>query len=47
VRENIIPGEVEMLGTIRVLDPDSRAMIHARITNTAEKIAEVEQLADE
>ncbi|MHB8969585.1 MAG: amidohydrolase [Pirellulaceae bacterium] len=40
VRENIIPGEVEMLGTIRVLDPDSRATIHARITNTAEKIAE-------
>ena len=40
VRENIIPGEVAMLGTIRALDPDSRAAIHARIKNTAEKIAE-------
>ena len=40
VRENIIPGEVEMLGTIRVLHPDMRDVIHQRIKNTAEKIAE-------
>jgi amidohydrolase len=40
VRENIIPGEVEMLGTIRVLDPDSRPVIHQRIQNMAERIAE-------
>lgn len=40
VRENIIPDEVKMLGTIRSLSPDTRDDIHQRIKNTAEKIAE-------
>jgi amidohydrolase len=40
VRENIIPDEVELLGTIRVLDPTARPIVHQRIQNTAERIAE-------
>ena len=40
VRSNIIPEEVEMIGTIRSLDPDMRTNIHKRITRTAEKIAD-------
>lgn len=40
VRENIIPDEVQLRGTIRILSPDSRQEIHQRITRTAEKIAE-------
>jgi amidohydrolase len=39
VRNNIIPDEVEMLGTIRSLDQKMRDDIHARITRTAEDIA--------
>ncbi|HEV2720343.1 MAG TPA: amidohydrolase [Thermoanaerobaculia bacterium] len=39
VRENIIPDEVEMLGTIRSLDKAQRDDIHARIKRTAEDIA--------
>jgi len=40
VRSNIIPDEVEMIGTIRTLNPDMRAEIHERIRNTAEMIAQ-------
>jgi amidohydrolase len=39
VRENIIPDEVEMIGTIRSLDAKMRDQIHARIRRTAEDIA--------
>ncbi len=39
VRNNIIPDEVEMLGTIRSLDAAMRTDIHARIRRTAEDIA--------
>jgi amidohydrolase len=39
VRNNIIPDEVEMLGTIRSLDAKMRDDIHARIKKTAEDIA--------
>ena len=39
VRNNIIPDETEMLGTIRSLDAKMRDEIHARIRRTAEEIA--------
>jgi amidohydrolase len=39
VRSNIIPDEVEMIGTIRSLDAKMRDEIHARIRKTAESIA--------
>lgn len=39
VRFNIIPDEVEMLGTIRTFDSSVRNDIHARIKKTAESIA--------
>lgn len=39
VRNNIIPDEVEMLGTIRSLEPGMRDEIHQRIRNTTEHIA--------
>ena len=40
VRSNIIPDEVEMVGTIRTLDPEIRKDLHNRIRQTATKIAE-------
>jgi len=40
VRNNIIPEEVEMIGTIRTLDPEMQKMIHEKIRLTATKIAE-------
>lgn len=40
VRNNIIPEEVEMTGTIRTLDNKMQEEMHARIKRTAEKIAE-------
>jgi amidohydrolase len=40
VRENIIPHEVELRGTIRTLNPAVREVIHERIRITAERIAE-------
>lgn len=40
VRSNIIPEEVEMIGTIRTLDRDMQKEIHERIIRTATKIAE-------
>jgi amidohydrolase len=39
VRNNIIPDEVEMIGTIRSLEAKMRDDIHARIRRTAESIA--------
>ena len=39
VRNNIIPDDVEMIGTIRSLDETMRSDIHARIKRTAEEIA--------
>ncbi|MEO6259042.1 MAG: amidohydrolase [Thermoanaerobaculia bacterium] len=39
VRNNIIPDEVQMLGTIRSLDPHMRDEIHRRIRRTAEDTA--------
>jgi amidohydrolase len=40
VRYNVIPDEVELLGTVRALDADVRSDLHERITHTATKIAE-------
>jgi amidohydrolase len=40
VRSNIIPEEVEMIGTIRTLDPGMQAEIHERIRRTVTNIAE-------
>jgi amidohydrolase len=40
VRHNIIPDEVELLGTIRTLDPSIQPDLHQRIRTTATKIAE-------
>lgn len=40
VRENIIPAEVQMLGTIRSLSPTERPVIVQRIKETATRIAE-------
>lgn len=39
VRNNIIPDDVEMIGTIRSIDETMRRDIHARIKRTAEEIA--------
>jgi amidohydrolase len=40
VRENIIPEELTMAGTIRTLDSDMQKDVHERIRRTATKIAE-------
>ncbi|PSR13651.1 MAG: amidohydrolase [Bacteroidetes bacterium] len=40
VRSNIIPEEVEMIGTIRTLDTEMQADIHERIRRTVTHIAE-------
>jgi amidohydrolase len=40
VRHNIIPEEVELLGTIRALDPELRLELHRRVRLTAEAIAQ-------
>jgi len=40
VRSNIIPEEVEMIGTIRTLNTEMRDKIHEKIRLTATKIAE-------
>jgi len=40
VRSNIIPDEVEMLGTLRSLDNSMRLDMHRRVRQTIEKIAE-------
>ena len=38
-RSNIIPNEVEMVGTIRTLNPDIRKQIHKSVHNKANSIA--------
>jgi amidohydrolase len=40
VRHNIIPDQVELLGTIRTLEPSMQPDLHERIRTTATKIAE-------
>ncbi|MDE1980827.1 MAG: amidohydrolase [Betaproteobacteria bacterium] len=40
VRDNIIPEQVELVGTVRAFDETMRADIAHRVTRTAEKIAE-------
>jgi len=40
VRSNIIPAQVELIGTIRTFDPAVRKDIHKRIRNTATSIAQ-------
>ncbi len=40
VRNNIIPDEVELLGTIRALDPELRSALHAEVRRAAEETAE-------
>jgi amidohydrolase len=40
VRENIIPEELTMAGTIRTLDEEMQTDVHARIRQTAKSIAE-------
>ena len=39
VRNNIIPDEVEMVGTLRSLDLNMRDQLHERVKRTAEQIA--------
>jgi amidohydrolase len=39
VRNNIIPDEVELVGTIRNFDMDIRAQIHEKLKHTAETVA--------
>jgi amidohydrolase len=40
VRHNIIPGDAELLGTIRALEPAQRAALHEKVRRTAEGIAQ-------
>ncbi len=40
VRNNIIPAEVELIGTIRTFDEAARTALHAKIERTAAKTAE-------
>jgi amidohydrolase len=40
IRENIIPEQLEMAGTIRTFDPEMQKLIHEKIKLTATKIAE-------
>ncbi len=40
VRGNIIPDQVELLGTIRSLDPEQREALHREVRRTAEATAE-------
>lgn len=40
VRSNIIPEQVEMLGTVRTLNDGARTLVHQRIRTIAENVAE-------
>lgn len=40
VRSNIIPDRVDLIGTVRLLDPQAKDDIYARIKRTATRIAE-------
>jgi amidohydrolase len=39
-RSNIVPEEVVMVGTIRALDPEVRAVVHQRVRDIATNVAE-------
>ena len=39
LRSNIIPDSVEMIGTLRTFDAETRVQIHERVTRTAKMIA--------
>lgn len=39
-RSNIIPEEVEMVGTLRALDPEDRKLLHERVRRIATSVAE-------
>ena len=39
IRNNIVPNEAHMTGTIRTFDPDMRLAIHAKIRQVAESVA--------
>lgn len=40
VRSNIVPEEVEMVGTLRALDPDDRQALHRKVRQIATNVAE-------
>ena len=40
IRENIIPENAEMAGTIRTFDPEMQKQVHERVKTIATKIAE-------
>jgi amidohydrolase len=40
VRSNIIPEQVEMVGTLRALDPEDRKLLHDRVRRVATGVAE-------
>ncbi len=40
IRFNIIPESAEMIGTVRTLDPEMRAMIEKRMTEMTETISQ-------
>ena len=40
IRNNVIPDQVEIEGTIRAFDPDMRTQIHAAVERTARLVAE-------
>lgn len=40
VRSNIIPEQVEMVGTLRALHPDDRKLLHERVRRIATNVAE-------
>lgn len=40
VRSNIIPEQVEMVGTLRALHPDDRKLLHERVRRVATNVAE-------
>lgn len=39
VRSNIVPEQVELIGTLRALDPDDRRLLHERVRSIAQNTA--------
>lgn len=39
VRSNIVPEQVELIGTLRALDPDDRGLLHERVRSIAQHTA--------
>ncbi|MEO7648710.1 MAG: amidohydrolase [Gemmatimonadaceae bacterium] len=39
VRSNIVPEQVELIGTLRALDPDDRQLLHERVRSIAQNTA--------